>query len=329
MKDLVSIIIPVYNRQAVVRECIQSVGNQSHQNYEIILIDDGSTDKTLEVCRELAKAEPRIRILEMEHAGVSAARNKGLERAEGEYVFFLDSDDVIHPLLLETLIFGMKISDASIAGTRVVNILEKYWDTVPQIIRKDQGPGETAYHNHSDTLDAVFGVGSPFGAIGGVMMRRDWIAETQFREDLFIGEDFYFIYENLIKGASTVFLKQKWYYCRIHANNSSWNYGFDGFMNRFYRRELVWRNEEKLGRFNYANHQKKSAVQAYYTCLLRNSGNSGDVKKMQIVMKENAKTLLPALTFARKIRCCFAVYMPSLYRSCYKGGKRVRRLLKK
>ena len=104
----VSVIIPVYNREQYVEECIQSLQKQTHQNMEIILIDDGSSDNTVQICSRMATEDPRILLLTMEHGGVSAARNKGLDTAKGKYIFFLDSDDVIHPLLLETLVEGME-----------------------------------------------------------------------------------------------------------------------------------------------------------------------------------------------------------------------------
>lgn len=310
MKDMISIIIPVYNRQTYIRECIQSIQAQSDPNYEIILIDDGSTDQTLEICKNLAQNEPRIKLLTAEHSGVSAARNKGIDMAQGEYVFFLDSDDVIHPLLLEALVEGLKNSDAAIAGTQTFNITERNWNQVNDLISKDPGPGETTYQNHQDTLHAALLGSSPLGAIGGVMMRRDLIDQTRFRTDLYIGEDFYFIYENLIKGAASVFLKQKWYYCRIHANNSSWDFGYSGFMNRLYRRELVWKSEEAFGRTQYANRQKRSVYEAFMDLLPKNPLYSTDSKQMRKTMKDYRKILLPALNFPRKVCYCLCVYLP-------------------
>lgn len=315
MKDMISVIIPVYNRQDVIAECVQSIQAQSHQNFEIILIDDGSADQTLDICKKLANEDSRIKLLAMEHAGVSAARNRGLDAAVGEYVFFVDSDDVIHPLPLESLIGGMKKSDAAIAGTGIINVAQKNWGKVRELIAQDPGPGETTHQSHPETLHAVFCTVSPINLIGGVMMRRDLIGDTRFNPDLFIGEDFYFIYQNLIKGASTVFLKQKWYYCRIHANNSSWNYSYSGFWTRFHRRELVWRSEEAFGRAEYANRQKQEAFSIFLGCLKKNPIHGVDSRKMREVMKDYRDTLLPALKPGDKVRYFLAVHMPAAYRA--------------
>ena len=310
MDSLISIIIPVYNRENVIEECISSIISQSYQNFEIILIDDGSSDNTLEICEKLAKNENRIKILAEQHGGVSAARNKGIDISKGEYVFFLDSDDIIHPHLLETLITAMKNNNAQISGTEVLNVSEHYWHKVNEKITQNTSVGETEYLSHEETLEAVFNRSTPLSLIGGVMMRRDLISDTRFRADLFIGEDFYFIYENLIKGASSVFLKQKWYYCRIHRNNSSNNYDFSAFWTRFYRRELVWKSEESLGRTKYATTQKLQAVGIYMKCILKNKPGSEDYIKMRKVLKDYKKEFLPYFTLKQKSYYYLCYYMP-------------------
>jgi len=200
MSDMVSVIIPVYNRQAVITECVHSVLAQTYSDFEVLLIDDGSTDDTLTLCRDMAARDPRIRLLQGEHAGVSAARNKGLESADGEYLFFLDSDDVIHPQLLEALVTGMNTTGAEMAGSKTVSISDKNWQQAAQRIEKSPGPGQVEYRCHTDALQAFFCSTSPINLIGGVMMRRDLVGSTRFRTDLFIGEDYFFVYENLIKG---------------------------------------------------------------------------------------------------------------------------------
>lgn len=306
----VSVIIPVYNRQVYIRECIGSVLDQSFQNWEIVLVDDGSTDATPEICREISGTEPRVRLLTGEHGGVSAARNLGIGAARGEYLFFLDSDDVIHPLLLQTMVEDLDRTGADMAGTWVCNIREENWHTAAKTILTAPGPGETSFHSHEDTLNAVFHDSSPLGMIGGVMVRRSLIGQTRFRTDLYIGEDFYFVYENLIKGASAVFLKQKWYCCRLHKNNSSWDFGYSGFINRLYRRELVWKNEEALGRRAYADHQKDSLFNMFVLLLKKNPLYSEDSRKMRAMMKRYRKTLFPALRLKKKAVYWLLVYLP-------------------
>ena len=90
------------------------------------MIDDGSSDNSVQVCEEYAKKDSRIRLLKAEHGGVSAARNMGLENSSGEYVFFIDSDDVIHPRVIGVLLDALQNSDATVAGTPRLNVHEKH-----------------------------------------------------------------------------------------------------------------------------------------------------------------------------------------------------------
>ncbi|MBE6727991.1 MAG: glycosyltransferase family 2 protein [Ruminococcaceae bacterium] len=328
MNDLISIIIPIYNRQNVIEDCINSIKAQTFQNYEILLIDDGSTDNTLNICEKLSENNNKIKLFKMEHKGVSAARNKGLDEAIGEYVFFIDSDDIIHPNLLEALVNGLKSTDASISGTRVITIPEKRWEKAWELIEKDTSSPDTQYLNHEETLKQVFTSSSPtpLNLIGGVMMKRELIGETRFKTDLYIGEDFYFIYQNLIKGAASVFLKQVWYYSRWHSNNISKNYDFSAFWTRFYRRKLVWQSEEAFGRYEYAKRQKNQAFSSYLLCSSKAQKDKSEVKKMRKVIKEHKKDLLSAKNLKGKLIFLAYLYLPFTQKihQHLKGKKRTR-----
>lgn len=93
--SLFSIIVPVYNTKPYLERCIKSILNQDYNNFELILIDDGSTDGSAEVCDEYARFDERIKVIHKENGGVSSARNCGIEIATGDYVWFVDSDDYI------------------------------------------------------------------------------------------------------------------------------------------------------------------------------------------------------------------------------------------
>lgn len=92
---MISIIVPVYNVEHYIHQCVDSILNQSYSDFELILVDDGSSDKSGDICDEYALKDKRIRVLHQENAGVSAARNKGIEHAIGEWVVFVDSDDFV------------------------------------------------------------------------------------------------------------------------------------------------------------------------------------------------------------------------------------------
>ena len=100
---LVSIIIPIYNVERYLRKCIESAINQTYTNIEIIAINDGSTDKSLDIVEGYAKKDERIKVISIENKGVSAVRNLGIRESNGEYIFFLDSDDYIEKDLIQKL----------------------------------------------------------------------------------------------------------------------------------------------------------------------------------------------------------------------------------
>ena len=102
-KDLISIIIPVYNVEKYLKECVDSVRKQTYKNLEIILIDDGSKDNSGKLCDELAKEDNRIKVIHKENGGLSDARNVGIENATGEYIQFIDSDDFVEKDMIEIL----------------------------------------------------------------------------------------------------------------------------------------------------------------------------------------------------------------------------------
>ena len=103
MNPVISIIIPVYNVEKYIRRCLNSVLAQTYKDYEIILVDDGSSDKSSVICDEYAEIESNIQVIHKDNQGPSHTRNVGIENAKGQYVYFLDSDDYIIPECIEIL----------------------------------------------------------------------------------------------------------------------------------------------------------------------------------------------------------------------------------
>lgn len=114
-KALISIIIPVYKVEKYLEKCIQSVINQTYENLQIILVDDGSPDNCGKICDECAKKDHRIEVIHKSNGGLSDARNKGLEIAKGEYIGFVDSDDYIEADMYEVLYNLLKQYNADVS----------------------------------------------------------------------------------------------------------------------------------------------------------------------------------------------------------------------
>lgn len=98
----VSVIVPVYNVEKLLQRCIDSILAQTFTDFELLLIDDGSKDKSGEICDEYAAKDSRIRVFHKQNGGVSTARNIGIDKAQGEWIYFVDSDDIVLPSALGT-----------------------------------------------------------------------------------------------------------------------------------------------------------------------------------------------------------------------------------
>ena len=120
MDSKISIIIPVYNVEKYLEQCLSSLVNQKYRNLEIILIDDGSTDSSLAVCKQWAQKDERIIVIHKENSGVSATRNVGLNYATGAYVTFVDSDDYIEYAFLSDAIYEIETNEADVFYSGVV-----------------------------------------------------------------------------------------------------------------------------------------------------------------------------------------------------------------
>lgn len=125
---LISIIIPIYNSERYLRECLESVVNQTYSNLEILLIDDGSKDSSLEICKEYEKKDSRIRVISKTNEGVSVTRNRGIKEARGQWISFVDSDDIIGQDYIKVLVRCLD-DDTEICfvnSTKKLSELKKY-----------------------------------------------------------------------------------------------------------------------------------------------------------------------------------------------------------
>ena len=112
----VSIIVPVYNVEQYLKECIESILAQTWKNFEVILVDDGSTDSSGKICDEYSQKKEFISVIHKKNGGLSSARNAGIDVAQGDYLAFIDSDDVVHPRYLSELVAIVKKEKADLAA---------------------------------------------------------------------------------------------------------------------------------------------------------------------------------------------------------------------
>ena len=129
MNKKISVIVPAYNVEKYIEKCINSIIKQSYENIEIIIVDDGSTDKTSKICDKIAKADNRIVVIHQQNQGLSQARNNGIKVATGNYISLVDGDDIVGENFLQNMISAMHSNiDVVISGYKTVDDSEKEID---------------------------------------------------------------------------------------------------------------------------------------------------------------------------------------------------------
>lgn len=204
---LVSIICPVYNAESYLSQTLKSILTQTYKNIELIIVDDGSTDRSLDLCKKEAETDSRIKVFHTENQGVSHARNYAMEQAQGEYISFVDSDDLIKPVMIEKLMDAIRVTSKKIAicdywnGKRhSLSEFIKYCTVENPIIEKVDFDKYRFTNKYTHTV------------IWGGIYEHELIRNMKFCSQLYVGEDTLFFAEALKKARSLVYVNDKYYY---------------------------------------------------------------------------------------------------------------------
>ena len=201
---MVSIIVPVYNTEKYLKNCIDSLVCQTYADIEILLVNDGSTDRSGAICEAYAAKDARICVMHQENAGVSSARNAALAVARGQYVAFVDSDDWVSATYIEDLQKAMVRADADLVACGMFAVHNRH-DTV-----KDSTDCTEILHGR-EAYRALLCNGQVGGYLWNKLFKRELI-RTAFDPDLHVCEDFVFCAEYAKSVNSTVVLSRKLYY---------------------------------------------------------------------------------------------------------------------
>jgi len=192
-QPLISVIVPVYNGQDYLEKCIESIQSQTYENVEIIIVNDGSTDATGQVCVRIKERYQNIHVITMEDEGVSAARNAGLDAAKGAFVTFVDADDRIRPKMLEVLYQGIMDTGSDVCGCRFLMWEnEEEWEELQQKRYRVEKP---VTYQPTEYLEKEVLNGN--SRCWSKLYRRGAIGKQRFRRGLTIGEDMLFVVELL------------------------------------------------------------------------------------------------------------------------------------
>lgn len=206
---MVSIIVPVYNVEQYLGDCIESLINQSYPDIQIILADDGSTDSSPNICDQYSLQDTRIKVIHKENGGQSSARNAGLKLATGQFITFVDSDDWVEPQFCETLVDIIGEEDMAICAHRQVTT------------RGEQTIGETSYSVTNLDRDALWDeiFGRLNNAVWNKLYKRELLAGIEFPVNMHHGEDLLFNLEYITKCKGAAITSQSLYNYYKHSGS--------------------------------------------------------------------------------------------------------------
>lgn len=209
-KSLVSIIMPVYNVASFVGTSINSVLNQSYENWELIIVDDGSTDDSFQICSTLAKSDHRIKLLQQKNSGVSSARNRGLKEANGDFILFLDSDDELYPQTIKHCIESL-LSYDDVVQFSYESINESGESLQTYSLKEGSYSSINDYHRSANYPYTIWGF-----LIPRVLIAHEGI---YFSDELSYGEDQEFIIRVLLSANRILVLPEALYRYRLRSDS--------------------------------------------------------------------------------------------------------------
>lgn len=214
MNELISVIIPVYNVKAYLENCINSVINQTYKKIEIIIVDDGSTDGSSQLCDQLAKKDSRIKVFHKKNGGLSDARNYGIDKAIGNFITFIDSDDVVSENLIAHLFSLSKRNNADIS---ICNPIHIFTNKIQQNY-DFQDPTKIRVLTPTQALNLMFYQNDFLVSAWGKLYRKSLFKDIKFPVGMLF-EDIAIMYKLFFSSNKLVYSNAK-YYGYFHRENS-------------------------------------------------------------------------------------------------------------
>lgn len=238
---MISIIVPVYNVEKYIERCLECLIRQTEKDIEIILIDDGPTDRTKEICDSYAKKYSNMSVVHKKNEGVSSARNLGIELSKGEYIAFVDADDSVDLNFFEVLLNCLKESKSDVAACAVANEYNAHYE-----IKKSHSEmlEYTVFDGNETVLDGVTVLG---GYIWNKLWKRSLIGEHRFSDSISMCEDLLFLWETLKDSNRACYVEMNMYHYLIHFESLSHSSNIEKYREALQIQEKIIKEAEELG----------------------------------------------------------------------------------
>ena len=281
VNELISIIIPIYNTENYLAECLESIINQTYYNLEVLLIDDGSTDNSGRICDDYAQKDTRIKVIHKENGGVSSARNIGLDLARGEYLVFIDSDDFVDEDYIKKMYDGLKINDADVLFCKHAQYINGEIKHVQENFPSNLTVDFKDKNFVEFILRSISAKNHIFIGSTRILYKKSSIRNIRFHCGIKISEDVLFSIKILLGVRKIAFINDCLYFYRQREGSAIYSYRknyLQSQLNLFYELKKIFE------RFR----DKKSArvIQKYNTMLCYNLF-SNELKFKQVDRKKN------------------------------------------
>lgn len=296
MIDLISVIVPIYNVEKYLNECIESVINQTYRNLEIILVDDGSPDKSGNICEEYKSKDSRIKVLHKQNGGLSDARNHGLNIASGKFITFIDSDDFVDERYIEELYIALKNGNADMSICNYVRFSNK-----EEIIKNINNSVLNVFDSRECFLKYFDeNYQSSIVVAWGKLYKKEYWNDIKFPVGK-LHEDEFTTYKLIYKSKKIVYIDKKLYFYR---NNSA---SITGELFNIKHLDAIEAFENYITFFNNKKDKElEDKISLYYYYFLRNNiklikQNNGD-KDLLKKIKTIRSTLITKLICSSYIK---------------------------
>lgn len=316
---LVTVIIPIYNSEKYLKSALDSVKVQSYQNIEILMIDDGSTDACPGICKEYEREDSRFRLICQENQGPSAARNHGIREAKGEYITFLDSDDMIHKDFIKILMHMLEEYNCDIAMTKSFPFRKE--ETIPW----GEAEEKITYMNREQLSEQLVETGwTGLAVVMAKIYRKKLFDEIKFDESRMRCEDDTILYQLYWEAANSVLFHFPLYFYRSQREGSlthsrfemSWLIGIDAFKERmdFYQS----RNQKLLYAKSMRTYCRRIA-ENYYQVQKHFPKEKSKLRELKAEMRKYSFKLLflKGNSFKQKCSAILFAWIPNIWKSIY------------
>ena len=302
--DLISVIVPIYNFELYLEECVESIINQTYRRLEIILVNDGSTDNSGKIADKCASKDNRIKVIHKVNGGVSSARNEGIKASTGKYICFADADDRLMPDYVEYMVSMCQRYDCQIALTKnMFTTFDK------KQVKKDK---EIVVDGRQGNIE-ILSYNMPIG-VYCKMFERDFLLKNNicFEKEIFIGEGFnfntyalqradkvaiglkkiYFYRRDNEASATTRFSEKKWRNAIFAIENIEKNLIYNDSKTRRALRYAMWHTYEDAYNFIVIANSQKQSSEFYKECKKNVKTRAFSVFGVKISMKERIRGII-------------------------------------